>query len=157
MINKKSIRFYNDHKVRAIWSEEENKWYFSATDIIAAINDEQDYVKAGNYWRWLKKKLASQGIQPVSATHDFKFQAPDGKMRKSDVLDFEGVEMVAKNFPNTRATAFLDWLTTRITTKNKVNLNTHISAFSCIFLPCKSLDLRGVLGNSQESPKRDTC
>ena len=54
MINKKSIRFYNDHKVRAIWSEEENKWYFSATDIIAAINDEQDYVKAGNYWRWLK-------------------------------------------------------------------------------------------------------
>ena len=47
-----------------------------------------DYVKAGNYRRWLKKKLASQGIQPVSATHDFKFQAPDGKMRKSDVLDF---------------------------------------------------------------------
>ncbi len=82
MTNKKSIRFYNDHKVRAIWSEEENKWYFSATDIIAAINDEQDYVKAGNYWRWLKKKLASQGIQPVSATHDFKFQAPDGKMRR---------------------------------------------------------------------------
>ena len=111
MINKKSIRFYNDHKVRAIWSEEENKWYFSATDIIGAINDEQDYVKAGNYWRWLKKKLASLGIQPVSATHDFKFQAPDGKMRKSDVLDFEGVEMVAKNFPNTRATAFLDWFT----------------------------------------------
>ena len=74
MINKKSIRFYNDYKVRAIWSEEGNKWYFSATDIIAAINDEQDYVKAGNYWRWLKKKLASQGIQPVSATHDFKFQ-----------------------------------------------------------------------------------
>jgi hypothetical protein len=67
MINRKSIRFYNDHKVRAIWSEEENKWYFSATDIIGAINDEQDYVKAGNYWRWLKKKLASLGVQPVSA------------------------------------------------------------------------------------------
>ena len=41
---------------------------------ISAINDEQDYVKAGNYWRWLKKKLASQGLQPVNATHDFKFQ-----------------------------------------------------------------------------------
>ena len=75
MINKKSIRFYNDHKVRAIWSEEGNKWYFSATDIIAAINDEQDYVKAGNYWSWLNKKLLSQGLQPVSVTHDFKFQA----------------------------------------------------------------------------------
>ena len=46
-------------------------------------------MKAGNYWRWLKKKLASLGIQPVSATHDFKFQAPDGKMRKSDMLDFD--------------------------------------------------------------------
>ena len=92
-----------------------------------------DYVKAGNYWRWLKKKLASQGIQPVSTTHGFKFQAPDGKMRKSDVLDFEGVEMVAKNFPNKRATAFLDWLPIRIITKNKVNLNRHISAFFCIF------------------------
>ena len=66
MINKKSIRFYNDYKVRAIWSEEENKWYFSATDIIAAINDEQDYVKAGNYWRWLKKKLASMAWKKTS-------------------------------------------------------------------------------------------
>ena len=41
-------------------------------------------MKAGNYWRWLKKKLASLGIQPVSITHDFKFQAPDGKMRTTD-------------------------------------------------------------------------
>ena len=89
MINKKSIRFYNDHKVRAIWSEEENKWYFSATDIIGAINDEQDYVKAGNYWRWLKKKLASLGIQPVSATHDFKFQAPDGKMLTMNAYGYD--------------------------------------------------------------------
>ena len=44
----------------------------------------ENYVKAGNYWRWLKKKLASQGIQPVSATHDFKFQASDGKLRTTD-------------------------------------------------------------------------
>ena len=47
MINKRSIRFYNDHKVRAIWSEKDNKWFFSATDIVRAINNEQDYVKAG--------------------------------------------------------------------------------------------------------------
>ena len=44
-----------------------------------------------NFYRTtIKKKLASQGVQPVSATHDFKFQAPDGKIRKSDVLDFDG-------------------------------------------------------------------
>ena len=106
---KKSTRFYNDRWIRAVWSDEENKWYFSATDIVRAINDEPDYTKAGNYWRWLKKKLAATGIQLVSGTHDFKFEAPDGKMRKADVLDFEGVQTLAKNYPNTRAGAFFDW------------------------------------------------
>ena len=109
MANKVSIRFYKDSKVRAVWDEEQNKWYFSATDIVRAINDEPDYTKAGNYWRWLKKKLAATGIQLVSGTHDFKFEAPDGKMRKADVLDFEGVQTLAKNYPNTRAGAFFDW------------------------------------------------
>ena len=111
MSSKRSIRFYNDHKVRAVWSEEENKWYFSALDIIRAINDEEDYLKASNYWRWLKKKLIAADIQLVSATHNFKFEAPDGKMRKADVLDFEAVERLAKHYPNTRAVPFLDWFT----------------------------------------------
>ena len=111
MSSKRSIRFYNDHKVRAVWSEEENKWYFSAIDIIRAINAEEDYLKASNYWRWLKKKLIAADIQLVSATHDFKFEAPDGKMRKADVLDFEAVERLAKHYPNTRAVPFLDWFT----------------------------------------------
>ena len=87
MSTKKSIRFFNDHKVRAVWSDADNKWYFSATDVVRAINDEEDYVKAGNYWRWLKKKLAAEGVQLVSDTHDFKFEAPDGKMRKADWKD----------------------------------------------------------------------
>ena len=87
MTSKKSIRFFNDRKVRAVWSDDESKWYFSATDVVRAINDEEDYTKAGNYWRWLKKKLTGEGIQLVSATHEFKFEAPDGKRRKADVLD----------------------------------------------------------------------
>lgn len=111
MIAKKSIRFFNDHKVRAVWSEAENKWYFSATDIVRAINNEPDYTKASNYWRWLKKKLRAEGIQPVSATHDFKFEAPDGKMRRADVMDAEGVQLLARHYPNNRANAFLDWFT----------------------------------------------
>lgn len=85
-MSKVSIRFYNDREVRAIWSDSEHKWYFSATDIVRAINDEPDYTKAGNYWRWLKKKLTAEGIEVVSSTHDFKFEAPDGKKRKADVL-----------------------------------------------------------------------
>ena len=110
-MSKKSIRFFNDRKVRAIWDDEHNKWWFSATDIVRAINDEEDYVKASNYWRWLKKKFNTDGIQLVSVTHDFKFEAPDGKLRKADALDAEGVQTLATHYPNNRANSFLNWFT----------------------------------------------
>ena len=110
-MSKKSIRFFNDREVRAVWDEEHSKWWFSATDIVRAINDEDDYVKAGNYWRWLKKKLTGDGIQLVSVTHDFKFEAPDGKQRFADALDAACVQTLAKHYPNNRASAFLDWFT----------------------------------------------
>ncbi|MGX8712480.1 MAG: protein adenylyltransferase Fic [bacterium] len=110
-MTKKSIRFYNDREVRAVWDEEHNKWWFSATDIVRAINDEEDYKKAGNYWRWLKKKLTADGIQLVSVTHEFKFQAPDGKQRTADALDAECVQTLATHYPNNRANAFLNWFT----------------------------------------------
>jgi len=108
-MSKKSIRFYNNREVRAVWDEENAKWWFSATDIVRAINDEDDYVKAGNYWRWLKKKLTADGVQLVSATHEFKFQAPDGKQRTADALDAECVQILAQHYPNNRANAFLNW------------------------------------------------
>lgn len=108
---KKSIRFFNDREVRAVWDDERNCWWFSAIDIVRAINDEDDYVKASNYWRWLKRKLSGDGIQVVSGTHDFKFEAPDGKMRKADVLDSAGVNLLVKYYPNNRAMTFLDWFT----------------------------------------------
>ena len=108
-MNKKSIRFFNDREVRAVWDEKHSKWWFSATDIVRAINNEDDYVKAGNYWRWLKKKLNKDGIQLVSATHEFRFQAPDGKLRAADALDAECVQTLAQHYPNNRAHAFLNW------------------------------------------------
>ena len=110
-MSKISIRFYNNCEVRAVWDEDNSKWWFSAIDIIRAINDEADYVKAGNYWRWLKKKLTADGVQLVSITHDFKFEAPDGKKRAADALDNECVQILAKHYPNNRANAFLDWFT----------------------------------------------
>ena len=108
-MSKKSIRFFNDREVRAVWDEEHSKWWFSATDIVRAINDEEDYVKAGNYWSWLKKKLNADGVQLVSVTHDFKFQAPDGKQRAADALDSDCVRTLAENYPNNRANTFLNW------------------------------------------------
>ena len=108
-MSKISIRFFNDREVRAVWDEENSKWWFSAIDIIQAINNEADYVKAGNYWRWLKKKFSTENIQLVSVTHDFKFRAPDGKERAADALDYDAVQILAKNFPNNKAVNFLDW------------------------------------------------
>ncbi len=110
-MSKTSIRFFNDRIVHAIWDEENAKWWFSATDIVRAINNEPDYVKAGNYWRWLKRRLLADGIEVVSDSHNFRFEAPDGKMRLADVLDSHGVSILAKNYPNNRAAKFLDWFT----------------------------------------------
>lgn len=108
-MEKVSIRFFNDREVRAVWDEENSKWWFSAIDIIRAINNEDDYVKASNYWRWLKKRLGTENIQLVSVTHEFKFESPDGKKRKADALDYDAVQTLAKNYPNNNAAKFLDW------------------------------------------------
>ena len=90
-MSKKSIRFYNDRLVRAVWDEQHSKWWFSAIDIVRAINDEDDYRKSRNYWKYLKGKMVKDGIQLVSVTNQFKFEAPDGKQRGSDALDTECV------------------------------------------------------------------
>lgn len=108
---KKSIRFFNDREVRAVWDDERNCWWFSATDIVRAINDEPEYVKAANYWRWLKRKLSQSGIQFVSGTHKLKIVAADGKKYNSDALLAEDIVILAKHYPNNRAAAFLDWFT----------------------------------------------
>lgn len=110
-MSKKSIRFFNDREVRAVWDDENSCWWFSATDVVRAINDEPDYTKAGNYWRWLKRKLKQEDVQLVSPTHGFKFEAPDGKQRMADVLSSDGVILLAKHYPNNRASKFLDWFT----------------------------------------------
>ena len=108
-MSKKSIRFFNDREVRAVWDEEHNKWWFSATDIVRAINDEEDYTKCRNYWKYLKGKFRKESIELVSITNHFKFEAPDGKQRKADAMDAEGVQTLATHYPNNRANAFLNW------------------------------------------------
>jgi cell filamentation protein len=111
MGDKKSIRFFNDREVRAVWDEEQSKWWFSATDIVRAINNEDDYTKCRNYWKYLKGKFAKDGIELVSVTNHFKFHAPDGKLRAADALDADCVQTLAQHYPNNRAHAFLNWFT----------------------------------------------
>jgi fic family protein len=108
-LHKVSIRFFNDHEVRAVWDDENSKWWFSVLDIIAAINGEDDNQKTRNYWKYLKTKLKKEGSELVSATNRLKLYAPDGKRRLTDALDGEGVTLLAKAIPNAKATSFLDW------------------------------------------------
>ena len=110
-MSKISIRFYNDQEVRAVWDEVQDKWWFSIVDVIGAINGQTDYQKNRNYWKYLKTKLKQESPELVSATNQMKLSAPDGKKRLTDVLDAAGVAMLASNFPNNKATKFLDWLT----------------------------------------------
>lgn len=106
---KTSIRFFDDREVRAVWDDSNAKWWFSVVDVVGILNEESDFTKAGNYWRWLKRKLLKENIQFVSTTHRLKLMAADGKKYLTDTLDSEGIVELAKNFPNNKAMKFLDW------------------------------------------------
>ncbi len=82
-MSKVSIRFFNDREVRAIWDEENAKWWFSVLDIVGVLNGQDDYEKNRNYWKYLKAKLKKAGNQLGSVTTQFKLTAPDGKKYKN--------------------------------------------------------------------------
>ena len=110
-MSKISIRFYKNREVRTIWNDSEEKWYFSALDLIGAINEQDDYQKNRNYWKYLKNKLKKEKPEVVSGTNQLKMLAPDGKQRLTDVIDQNSVSLIASAFPNNKATDFLDWFT----------------------------------------------
>ena len=106
---KLSIRFFNDREVRAVWDDEQSKWWFSVLDIIGVLNEEPDYTKTRNYWKYLKTKLKKENSQLVSATNQLKIMAADGKKYKTDMLDSQSIIELCKQFPNPKSTKFLDW------------------------------------------------
>lgn len=110
-MSKVSIRFFNDKEVRAVWNEQESKWFFSVLDIVGVLNNQEDYEKNRNYWKYLKAKLKKEGNQLGSVTTQLKLTAPDGKKRLSNVMDYNQVIELAKNFPNTKSTKFIEWFT----------------------------------------------
>ena len=109
--NKISIRFYNDREVRAVWDAVKQQWFFSVLDVIGAINQQDDYAKNRNYWKYLKTKLKREQPELVSATNQLKLRAADGKRYATDTLNADGVAQLARSINNARAIQFLDWLT----------------------------------------------
>jgi len=109
--SKISIRFFDDREVRAIWDEGNAKWWFSVLDMIAVLTDQDDYAKTRNYWKYLKAKLKKENSQVVSATTQLKIHAPDGKRRVADMLDYNGIIALGKEFPGKKANRFIEWFT----------------------------------------------
>lgn len=106
MSNKYSIRFYKDKEVRAIWDEENSKWWFSVIDIVWILSESKN---PQAYRRKLKQRLKSEWNESVTNCHGLKMIAPDGKYRLTDVLDSDWIILLAKNFPNNNGSDFLDW------------------------------------------------
>lgn len=108
-MSKISIRFYNDREVRAVWDDEKSKWWFSVLDIVGVLNDQDDYQKNRNYWKYLKTKLKKENSQLVSAANQLKLTASDGKRYVTDVLDNDGVIQLARSFPSAKTMRFVEW------------------------------------------------
>ncbi|MBI5404471.1 MAG: Fic family protein [Ignavibacteriae bacterium] len=109
--SKISIRFFDDREVRAVWDEENSKWWFSVLDIVAVLTNQNDYTKTRNYWKYLKTKLKKEKSEVVSNTNRLKILAPDGKKRLSDMLDYNGIIALGKEFPGKSANRFMEWFT----------------------------------------------
>jgi cell filamentation protein len=106
-----SIRFFDDREVRAVWDEENAKWWFSVLDIVAVLRDQSDYTKNRNYWKYLKAKLKTENSQLGSVTTQLKLIAPDNKKRLTDMLDYYGIIALGKEFPSKKANRFIEWFT----------------------------------------------
>ena len=109
MIVKISIRHYGKQKVRAVWDAQNSKWWFSVLDIVSALNEQDDAEKTRNYWKYLKSKLKKDNEPLLKTITQMRLPGPDGKSRSTDCLDSAGIIELAKRFPNTKASRFLDW------------------------------------------------
>ena len=108
MSDKISIRFYKDHKVRAIWNDTENKWYFSIVDIVTAITDSP---RPRVYWGTVKSRQKAEYGQLYSKCIQLKLLAADGKHYATDCFAQEDIEAVVKTLPAKNTADFLDWFT----------------------------------------------
>lgn len=107
MVNKNSIKLFGDDKIRAIWDNEQEKWYFSVVDVVAVLTESPN---PQTYWRVLKKRLKDEGNETVTNCNGLKMRAADGKMRLTDVADTEQLLRIIQSIPSPKAEPFKVWL-----------------------------------------------
>ena len=107
MKKENAIKLFEQKQVRTHWDKEQEKWYFSIVDVIAVLTDSPN---PQVYWRVLKKRLKDEGNETVTNCNGLKMEAPDGKMRKTDVADTEQLFRLLQSVPSRKAEPFKLWL-----------------------------------------------
>ena len=107
MSNKEFIQIFNDTKVRTLWDDNEEKWYFSVIDVISILTDSLDPKR---YWSVLKVRLKKEGVEPTTICSTFKLRAIDGKMRMTDIADKEQILRIIQSVPSPKAEPFKQWM-----------------------------------------------
>ncbi len=107
MEKKNEIKLFEDKKVRTLWDEKIEKWYFSIVDVIGVLTESVD---PNAYWRKLKQRLKEEGNETVTNCHGLKMLALDGKMRMTDVADTEQLFRLIQSIPSPKAEPFKLWL-----------------------------------------------
>lgn len=100
---------FENNEIRSIWNSEEEEYYYSVVDVIAALTN-SDYQKSRNYWKWLKGKLHNEGSKLVSITNQLKMKSKDGKYYNTDTLDTKGIFRLIESVPSPKAEPFKLWL-----------------------------------------------
>ena len=110
MTKKQALQLFEQKKVRTIWDEEQEKWYFAIVDVVAVLTEQDDYQLSRNYWKVLKNRLKNEGNETVTNCNQFKLQAADGKMRLTDVADTEQLFRLIQSIPSPKAEPFKIWM-----------------------------------------------
>ena len=107
MTKKETLKLFEERKVRTVWDDEKEKWYFSIVDVVSVLTDSVD---ATAYWRKLKQRLKEEGNETVTNCHGLKMKATDGKMRLTDVADTEQLLRIIQSLPSPKAEPFKQWM-----------------------------------------------
>ena len=110
MTKKESLQLFETKKVRTIWDDEQEKWYFAIVDVVAVLTEQNDYQTSRKYWNKLKQRLKEEGNETVTNCHQFKLQAADSKMRLTDVADTEQLFRLIQSIPSPKAEPFKIWM-----------------------------------------------
>ena len=107
MTKQQALKLFEEKKVRTVWDDEQEKWYFSIVDVVSILTESTDGRK---YWNKLKQRLKEEGNETVTNCHQLKMQAVDGKMRLTDVADTEQLLRLIQSIPSPKAEPFKLWM-----------------------------------------------